>query len=86
MKKAEIIKNGNLNLENITIKHKSEMFPSIKIVNHLDFTIKFFQWFENNVHQIPTSKFFRLKSDENFLIKRDLENVIEYFKKNVYGN
>lgn len=89
MKKAEIIKNGNTNIENLVVEGKSilEMDNLLKLtrakVDPISFTMAFYLWSKDNVHPIPTGNGYRLKP-EDFKVKHDLRSVVKYFEEKVY--
>jgi hypothetical protein len=94
MKKGEIIKNGNVNLENITSKgiipseetwENKNLFRKLNraISDPCSFAMEFYLWSKDNVHPIPTGNGYRLKP-EDFKVKHDLRSVVKYFEEKVY--
>lgn len=87
MKKAKIIKNGNLNIKNLVVEPSeiSNLVNLIKVgpIDHIDFAMAFYLWSKDNIHPIPTGNGYRLKC-EDYKIKHDLKSVVKYFEEKIY--
>ncbi len=86
MKKGEIIKNGNMNLNNLQVKGlPPEVVKLVKSkVDPIEFAVAFYLWSKDNIHAIPTGNSYRLRPEE-FKIKHDLKSVVKYFEEKVYN-
>lgn len=87
--KARIIKNGNVNLNNIILETGIPEIDNLvsiakKPIDPIEFSMAFYLWSKDNVHPIPTGNGYRLKPEE-FKVKHDLKSVVKFFEENIYG-